>query len=434
MRKTSLLTIFLIVFIDLVGFGIVLPNVQLYGHDFGISNYFVLTLLGASYSLFQFLFAPLLGKWSDRVGRRPVLLISQAGTLVGFLMLFYAHFYEHTGVGITLLFASRILDGVSGGNISTASAYVADITTPQNRAKGFGMIGAAFGFGFVFGPLIGGVTAKFFGLPYVPLVAAGFSLIALISTFFFLPESLNPETKPSDLRRYSVTTLWHTMLRPVIGPLILIFFVNGFAFAAMEQTLSLLIQLRLYPTTATASMSFEQLADFVRFQDKSASFATGILFFFIGMILVAIQGGLIHRLTRKFGERALVITGPVLIAVGLVIIGVRVEWSWRWMGLTIGCVFLAVGSSIFNPSLQSLISRHAGSSEQGEVLGANQGMASLARAVGPVCAGLLFEYVSPETPYYASAALCIAVSLWAVAIRGKLAPPPSEQAAASAAK
>src|ERR1035437_3996351 len=127
MRKTSLLTLFLIVFIDLVGFGIVLPNVQLYGHDFGIANYFVLTLLGPAYSLFQFLFAPILGRWSDRIGRRPVLVISQAGALAGFLLMYYAHFYEGLWLGIAILFASRILNGVCGGNISTAMAYVADI-------------------------------------------------------------------------------------------------------------------------------------------------------------------------------------------------------------------------------------------------------------------------------------------------------------------
>ncbi len=421
--RRALLTIFLVVFIDLMGFGIVMPNLQLYGHDFGISNYFYLTLIGATYSFFQFLFAPLLGKWSDRIGRRPVMLVSQAGTLVGFLMLFYAHFYEHSAVGISLLFASRILDGVSGGNISTASAYIADVTKPENRARGFGMIGAAFGIGFVFGPLIGGITAKFLGLSYVPLIAAAFSLTALLSTYFYLPESLNPETKPSDLRRYSLMTLWRVTTRPVIGPLILIFFVNGFAFAGMEQTLSLLIQMRLYPTDKTAGMSFQQLADYVRFQDKSASFATGLLFFFIGIILAAIQGGMIHRLTRKFGERLLVISGPVLIAIGLVIIGIPVDWPWRWTGFGVGCAFLAVGSSIFNPSLQSLISRHAGSSEQGEVLGANQGMASLARAAGPVLAGVLFQYLSPASPYYVSAAMCVVVSVWAVTLRRQLTPP-----------
>src|ERR1035437_6108633 len=171
MRRASLFTIFLIVFIDLMGFGMVLPNLQLYGLRFGISNYFALTLIGATYSIFQFLFTPLLGKWSDRIGRRPVLLLSQAGTLLGFLILFAAHYYEASMVGIALLFGSRVLDGVTGGNISTASAYVADITTPETRAKGFGVIGAAFGLGFVAGPLLGGVAAKFLGLASVPLVA-----------------------------------------------------------------------------------------------------------------------------------------------------------------------------------------------------------------------------------------------------------------------
>src|SRR4051812_36926809 len=138
MRKASLLTIFLIVFIDLVGFGILLPNQQYYGETFGIHNAFYLTLIGPAYSLFQFIFAPILGRWSDRIGRRPVLLISQVGTLIGFLLLFAAHFVVdfNTGIAIFLLYFSRVLDGISGGNISTASAYIADITEPKDRAKG----------------------------------------------------------------------------------------------------------------------------------------------------------------------------------------------------------------------------------------------------------------------------------------------------------
>ena len=242
-----------------------------------------------------------------------------------------------------------------------------------------GLIGAAFGLGFVFGPLIGGVTAKWFGLAFVPLVAAVFSATALAMTAKTLPESLNPQTKPSDLRRFSFLGLRHSLVRPVIGPLILVFFVNGFAFAGMEQTLSLLIQKRLYPTTKTVGMSFTQLMDFVRFQDKSASFSTGILFFFIGIIIALVQGGLIHRLTKRFGEPLLVLTGPILISVGLVLVGIPVQWTWPWTGFVIGCAFLALGSSLFSPSVQALISRHASSAEQGEVMGANQGMASLAR-------------------------------------------------------
>jgi MFS transporter, DHA1 family, tetracycline resistance protein len=429
--RGALLTIFLIVFIDLMGFGIVLPNLQLYGHDFGITNYFVLTLIGATYSFFQFVFAPILGRWSDRIGRRPVLIISQAGTLVGFLILYAAHFFQTSDVnlGIALIFLSRIIDGISGGNISTASAYIADITPPEKRAKGLGLIGAAFGLGFVFGPLIGGLTAYHLGLRYVPLVAAGFSLTALILTITYVAESLDPAHRPTDLRRYSLMTLPRAVARPVIGPLILMFFVNGFAFAGMEQTLSLLIQKRVFSTSPAATMPMEKALDYIHFQDKSASLATGYLFFAIGLIVAFIQGGMIHRLTKRLGEPLLVISGPAFIAVGLVIIGLPT--SWPWTGFAVGSAFLAIGSSIFNPSLQSLISRHAKRSEQGEILGANQGMASLARATGPILAGLFFEYLSPESPYYISAALCFLVSIWAIGIRSKLVPPAATAEAAT---
>src|SRR4029079_8853669 len=194
MRKASLLTIFLIVFIDLVGFGLLLPNQQYYGETLGISNPFLLTLIGPAYSFFQFLFAPILGAWSDRIGRRPVLIISQVGTLVGFIMLFSCHLVAgySTSIAIFLLYFSRVLDGISGGNISIASAYIADITKAKDRAKGMGVIGAAFGIGFVFGPAIGGFVGKHVGLPFVPVVAALFSLTALIMTITTLPESHHP--------------------------------------------------------------------------------------------------------------------------------------------------------------------------------------------------------------------------------------------------
>src|ERR1043165_5593832 len=194
--RKALLTIFLIVFIDLMGFGFMLPNLELYGKRFGIASYLTLTLLGASSSIFQFLFSPVLGSWSDRVGRRPVLLVSQVGTLLGFLLLYAAHWFEgdRAAIGIALLFSSRIIDGISGGKISAAAAYIADSTTPENRAKGMGIIGAAFGLGFVFGPALGGVVGRLAGLEWVPLTSAAFSFAALTMTFFILEES-NPAVK-----------------------------------------------------------------------------------------------------------------------------------------------------------------------------------------------------------------------------------------------
>jgi DHA1 family tetracycline resistance protein-like MFS transporter len=418
MRKASLLTIFLIVFIDLVGFGILLPNQQYYGETFGIHNIFYLTLIGPAYSLCQFLFAPILGKWSDRAGRRPVLILSQCGTLLGFLLLYSAHFLANpqgTGTaGITaifLLYFSRVLDGISGGNISIASAYIADITTPENRAKGMGLIGAAFGIGFVFGPFIGGVVGKHLGLEYVPLAAALFSLIALTLTILTLPESHHPGEVTEGLRRYNAATIFHALARPVIGMLILMSFVNGFAFAGMEQTFSLLVQFRAHLTP------------------KDASGASGYLFGGIGIVIAIVQGGLIGRLTKSFGEAKLVIAGPLIIALGLLIVGSAGLLLPVWTGFILGSALLALGSSLFTPSIQSLVSRHASNKEQGEVLGAFAGMASLARGIGPLLAGALFAYVwvnSPwngAAPYYVSAALCLLVAGWAIIARQKIVPP-----------
>ena len=456
MRKAGIFTIFLIVFVDLVGFGIVLPNLQLYGQQFGISNYFYLTLIGATYSFFQFLFAPILGRWSDHIGRRPVLILSQIGTIVGFFMLFFANFFQGQVLGIVLIFASRIVDGISGGNISTANAYIADITTPENRAKGLGALGAAFGLGFIFGPIIGGLVSHFLGLQYVPLVAAAFSFIALIMTATQLAESRTPNNQRNDAaaRRFSFRGLEHSLVRPIIGPLILLFFVNGFAFAGMEQTFSLLIQHRNYPITrraivrADAAGAVHGAADLVRIQkptdvhitasraafikkqDDRSSYASGWLFGAIGIVIVVIQGGMIGRLTRKYGELKLTLLGPVIISAGLIIIALPVDWAWRWTGFLGGGILLAIGSGLFNPAMQALISRHCHSDEQGEVLGANQGMGSLARAMGPILAGLLFEYVFPAMPYYVSAGLCLIVTAGIFIKREKFALPESKPAAA----
>jgi DHA1 family tetracycline resistance protein-like MFS transporter len=420
MKKASLLTLFLIVFIDLVGFGILLPNQQYYGQTFGITNLFALTLIGPCYSLFQFLAAPILGKWSDRVGRRPVLLLSQCGTLVGFLLLFAAHFITSINqpLAIFLLYFSRVLDGVSGGNISIASAYIADITTPENRAKGMGVIGAAFGLGFVFGPFIGGVVGKHLGLHFVPLTAALFSAAALVSTFTSLPESLPPEKRAEAKTKVPAATIFHALAdrlfsmrhalaRPVVGGLIAMAFVNGFAFAGMEQTFSLLIQER------------------AKLSAQDASGSAGYLFGTIGIIIVIVQGGLVGRLAKRFGEAPFVIAGPLSIAAGLTLVGSAGNAAAlpTWPTLITGSALLALGASLFNPAINALISRHAKGHEQGEVLGASQAMASLARAVGPLLAGFLFWAVSSGTPYYVSAGICVCVSLWALAIRPRLVPP-----------
>jgi DHA1 family tetracycline resistance protein-like MFS transporter len=450
MRKASLFTIFLIVFIDLVGFGIVLPNQQLYGELLGIHDKFYLTLIGPAYSFFQFLFAPILGRWSDRVGRRPVLILSQAGILVSYFFLFSCTIVTHwnAAAGIFLLYFSRVFAGITAGNISIATAYIADITTSENRAKGMGVIGAAFGIGFVCGPAIGAFVSPVFGLQYVPISAALFSATALTLTIFTLPESLtltpasslarektlgeledekfakqalaadtNAQPReavaPEGLRRFSVTGLRHALARPAIGAMIWMVFVNGFAFAGMEQTLSLLIQDRAFGGADTKA-ALDHVA-----------LASGVFFSCLGIILAVIQGGLIGPLTKAFGETRLTVIGPFFNGLGLFLVGAAgTLLPGVWPFFAVGGVLLAVGSSLFNPSVQALISRHAGTGEQGEILGAMQGMASLARATGPLLAGFLYSRFSSGAPYYASAVICLVVALWAAASHHQLAPPP----------
>jgi MFS family permease len=388
------------------------------------------------------------------------------GTFAGFLLLYAAHWFETqaVGVGITLLFASRIIDGISGGNISAAAACIADSTTPENRAKGMGVIGAAFGLGFVFGPVLGGLVGRFAGLEWVPLTSALFSLAALTMTYFVLEESNpavihraqgsiedagsvanahvpltsapaaeSPAAKSDpQVRRYTLSGLWKPLLRPIIGPMIAMSFINGFAFSAMEQTYSLLVYVRVYQPQF-GSLPRGDWTEAAHKAGENAGFATGLLLFMVGIIIAVVQGGLIHRLTKRFGEARLVMTGPLLISLGLLILALDlprlIPGLWRWSGFIAGSFFLATGSSIFNPALQSLVSRHTSPHEQGEIFGDLQGMGSLARATGPVLAGVLFQYVMAGTvyqgaaPYYVSAILCAGVGIWAFSLRHRLVPP-----------
>ena len=215
MRKSSLSIIFIIVFIDLLGFSLILPLLPFYAETFGASPTIV-GLLVASYAAAQLIGAPLLGRLSDRFGRRPILLISILGTFVGFLMLGFAQ-------SLWILFASRLLDGFTGGNISVAQAYITDITDEKNRARGLGLLGAAFGLGFIIGPAIGG-TLSVYGYAIPAFVAAGFSLLALFGVIFFLPESLSSETR-ADLankkrEEFSLGNFWKAINRPRVGPLL----------------------------------------------------------------------------------------------------------------------------------------------------------------------------------------------------------------------
>ena len=362
-------TLFLIVFVDLVGFGLVIPLLPFYAVRFGASPQQV-TLLLAVYSLMQLFTAPLWGRLSDRIGRRPVLMTSMAAAALAYLWLGGA-------TELWMLFAARALAGACAGNIAAAQAYIADTTTPENRAKGMGLIGAAFGLGFIFGPALGGFLAgndpATANLARPAWVAAGLSLAALCGVLFVLRESLTPEQRGQAQRRSRFGATLGALRHPVLSRLILIFFLVILAFAAMESTFALwaMRQFRWGP---------EQV---------------GYVFAFVGVLSAVLQGGLIGRLTQRFGEERLLLCGLILIGLGLLVLPFAREVPL--LGTAVSG--LALGIGLTQPSLNSLISRRAGRDEQGEVLGVAQSVASLSRVLGPAMAGFLFADLGRGSPF-----------------------------------
>ena len=374
--------LFLIVLIDLIGFGIVIPLLPFYAEYFRATPD-VVTLVMATYSLAQLISAPLWGRLSDRIGRRPVLLFSLGGATLSYIGLGFAD-------ELWILFAARAFGGAMAGNIAAAFAYVADVTTPENRAKGMGLVGAAFGLGFIAGPAIGGALAgpdaanADFQSP--AFAAAGLSFAAFAMGIFLLKESLTPElrqrTAAGPRMRY-----WPFMIeilrRPHLGLLIGVSFLATVVFAGME---------------ATFAMWSERQFGWGPEQN-------GYLFAFVGILIAAVQGGLIGPLVRRFGEARLIVQGTVALALGLVILPL----SDSLAPLVVAVVIVAYGFSITTPSLNSLISLRVGATEQGGVMGVARAATTLSRVVGPVCAGVLFAVFGKEWPFFVGAAVMVGV-------------------------
>ncbi len=361
MKRSPLLVIFITIFIDLVGFGIVIPVLPFYaeGTKFGATPSQV-GLLFASYSVMQLVFAPVLGRLSDKYGRRPILLASLLGTALGFLIL---------GLATTLfmLFVGRIIDGISGGNISTAQAYIADVTTKEDRAKGMGLIGAAFGLGFVFGPALGGVLSRW-GINVPFLFAGSLAFANAILLYFTLPETVTPDhpARVSAASGRGWRQLIASLKNPRLGFVLTIYFLSIVAFSIMTATFSLFLMFRL----------------------GYDAFHNGWIFAFVGVISAIIQGGLIGRLVKKFGEPLLAIVGLLLFTASLVAIPFVTPVTGLIGILALGTA-TAIGQALSAPTLSSLASKSAGAGEQGGVLGVTQSVASLARAVGPTLAAAL---------------------------------------------
>jgi DHA1 family tetracycline resistance protein-like MFS transporter len=360
MKRSPLLVIFVTVFIDLVGFGIVIPVLPFYveGTKFNASVRMV-GLLFASYSVMQIIFTPILGRLSDRYGRRPVLFISLLGTALGFLIMGLAW-------TLPLLFLGRVIDGITGGNISTAQAYIADITTPENRAKGMGLIGAAFGLGFIFGPAIGGILSKW-GIGVPLFFAAGLAFCNAVLLYFVLPETVDkdhPARVSAAAGRWS--QLAHALKQQRLAFVLTIYFLFVVAFSIMTTSFAL----------------------FTMYRFGFDAEHNGYVFALVGVVGAIIQGGLIGRLAKRFGEVPLTITGALLFAVSLFMIPLIGPGTGLLTFILVGAGF-AIGNSLATPSLTSLASKSVGPAEQGSVLGVTQSAASLARVVGPTLSSFL---------------------------------------------
>ncbi|MEO6436566.1 MAG: MFS transporter [Tepidisphaeraceae bacterium] len=391
--KGALLTIFLIVLADLLGFSVIIPLLPFYARKYAASD-FQVGLLFAVYSACQLIGSPILGILSDRFGRRPILIFSQVGSVIGFLLLGYATHgdWSHApALGLMLVYLSRVIDGFSGGNISTAQAYVSDVTTAENRAKGMGVIGAAFGIGFTFGPALGALLGKF-DLSYPAFAAAGFCAVAAIQTYFRLPESR--VHKPSETDAW----LHPSRFLPILhnGPLVqmlLIFFFSMMAFVMMETVFAMFL-----------SDTFNYGVTRV-----------GLLFALAGVTIAVVQGGLVGRLSKKFGEWPLVITGPVLVTLAMLMLAV-VGWrSMVWL-VVVSVIVNATGRSLQTPALSSLISQTSDPKQQGTVFGLFHMLGSLARVIGPLIAGAVYTKYHVG-PYLVAGGITLGAAIWTVLLR-----------------
>jgi MFS transporter, DHA1 family, tetracycline resistance protein len=377
-------TLFLIVFVDLVGFGLVIPLLPFYAVRFAASPQHVTALL-AVYSLAQLVTAPLWGRLSDRVGRRPVLLVSLAASVLAYLWLGGA-------TALWMLFAARAFAGACAGNIAAAQAYIADVTRPEERARGMGLIGAAFGLGFIIGPALGGLIAgndpATADIETPAWVAAGLSVLALGGVLMLLPESLPAELRGRTPARSRIGAVVDVLHRPVLSRLILVFFLVILAFAGMESTFAL---------WAIGEFGWGPRQ-------------VGYVFAYVGILSAVLQGGLIGRLARRFGEERLLLCGLTLIGAGLLVMPL----AHNVAVLVVAVSGLSLGMGLSQPSLNSLISRRAGGEEQGEVMGVSQSVASLSRVLGPFAAGFCFAAFGRNAAFLWGAALVAAALLLAL--------------------
>lgn len=367
---SPLVIIFVTVFIDLLGFGIIIPLLPFYAESFGASA-FTIGLLGTSFSLMQFVFSPIWGRWSDRVGRKPIILLGLMGSCLSYLGLALA-------ASLPMLFVARIIGGIAGANIPTAQAYVADVTTPENRARGMGMIGAAFGLGFIFGPAIGGLLSRI--SPQAPMwFASALCLTNFVAATWFLPESRRAGASSKGMGR--VESFRHAMRQPALMLLLALSFLVTVAFSGFETTFALFSEHRFGFTAATI----------------------GFVFAFIGVVLALVQGVVVGRVVKRIGEARLIPFAILTIAIGLGL----VPFAWNIPALLGALFILAAGMGFNNPSLSSMVSKLSSADDQGGILGLVSSIASLGRVVGPAWGGYFYDAYGMNTPFLTASAIML---------------------------
>lgn len=417
------LPIFVIVLIDLLGLTIIIPLLPLYAASFG-TDPFMIGVLQTAYPLMQLVGSPILGGLSDRFGRKPVLLVSQFGTFIGFLMLGFAG-------SLPLLFLSRIIDGLSGANIVAAQAAITDSTTERTRAQGLGLIGAAFGLGFTIGPAIAGIAlvVSHNNYHFPAFIAAGFSLVSLLLTFFWFEETLPEEQRGVKRERQGnvVSNVIKSLRLPLVGLLLVLMFMQQLVFGGLESLLALFTLSRLGINAA----------------------GNAILFVFVGVILVMVQGKYIGPLSRRFGERRLIYLGLACLGLGLILTALTpsqpVPWYSRaemvqeltesttsvdeiavplpsdgdvgWLGLgwlLVAMIPASIGAGVLSPSINSLITQRVNKSDVGSALGVSSSLTSATNAITPLLGGALFQFVGTSAPFLIGGGVLIGLLLFAV--------------------
>ncbi len=391
-ENKTLLVVFFTVLMDLIGFGIIIPVSPFFAQSLGASPAWI-TLLGAGYSLMQFLFAPFWGRLSDKHGRRPIILVSIAIATCG-----YVGFAMATS--FVMLFCMRLMSGFGTANLGTAQAIIADCTPPERRARGMGLIGAAFGLGFTLGPAIGGFLGQY-GMQVPIFAAAALSGVNLLLATILLPETRKAGAGPTAHSRSPLRQIAALAQDGNLRKLLWVFFVYSAAFSMMEQVLGLFIE---YAWVGTSPGHPTESAG-------RASVLTAYALIIVGITAIVVQGGLIGRLVKRYGEKSLLVTGCMLVAIALVCIPLSGKLGgFGYLLLTM--VLLAAGSGMVAPSISSLLSRATHSKEQGHAMGIGQSLSALGRVIGPACAGLLFEY-SPDLPFIIGALFIAACAVGA---------------------